>query len=212
MSARVYFALLGPGEEPGFEAIASAEEKARSAYLSGPAKDRFQRGRILVRNLLGRLYGVEAGTLQFRRDALGKPHLVESSWEFSLSHADPWSLCAAVEGTPIGTDLVRIDPQLDPLTIARDHFGAEEFAALRDMEQHERTVQFAALWAAKEARAKYDGTGITAGLDRHCFPLPLTISPRPELPATLALWFESDSMVCAVVCPEATSIERMILS
>lgn len=136
----------------------------------------------------------------------GKPFFSKfPQHQFNLSHSGDHALCA-LDGRPVGADI----------QIIKDGWRAGlpgrvcspgELVWLEG--QPERWRAFALLWALKEARVKYAGTGLRVGIREISVPLP---APGQGLYLHDGLWFRiyagGDWM--AAVCGETPPPERII--
>ncbi len=136
----------------------------------------------------------------------GKPYFPDHpGYHFNLSHSEPYALCA-LDNAPVGADIQTIRDDLRPRLPGRVCSAQE---AIWLVEQSDRWRSFALLWALKEARLKYTGTGLRAGIRE-------TSVPLPEVGKTLyshdGLWFRiyegTDWM--AAVCGESQPPEELI--
>lgn len=105
------------------------------------------------------------------RSADGKPYFPGfPNYHFNLSHSEPYALCA-LDDSPVGVDIQRVRDDLRP-GLPRRVCSPEELVWLDC--QGNRWRAFALLWALKEARVKYTGTGLKAGIRETSVPLPET--------------------------------------
>ena len=103
------------------------------------------------------------------RSADGKPYFpVHPGYHFNLSHSEPFALCA-LDTSPVGADIQRIRDHLRP-GLPRRVWSPKELVWLEG--QSDRWRSFALLWALKEARLKYPGTGLRGGIRETSVPLP----------------------------------------
>lgn len=140
------------------------------------------------------------------RSADGKPYFPGfPNYHFNLSHSEPYALCA-LDDFPVGVDIQRVRDDLRP-GLPRRVCSPEELVWLDC--QDDRWRALALLWALKEARVKYTGTGLRAGIRETSVPLPengKTLYPHE------GLWFRvyggKDWM--AAVCGEQEPPEELI--
>ena len=124
---------------------------------------------------------------------------------FNLSHSAALALCA-LSNSPVGADI----------QIVKDSWREglpRRVCSPKEMEwlegQQDRWEAFTLLWALKEARGKYDGTGLSAGVQRISVPLP---HPSETLYHHDGLWFRiyRGERWTAAVCGEETPPEKLI--
>lgn len=114
-----------------------------------------------------RRWGLEQLPAITRAEA-GKPYFpAHPDYHFNLSHSGRFSLCA-LDDQPVGADIELIRPHHPKL--AQRICSEEELVWLE--RQSDRLSALCQLWTAKEARAKYHGTGLTAPLRSIRVPLP----------------------------------------
>ena len=140
------------------------------------------------------------------RSADGKPYFpAHPGYHFNLSHSEPYALCA-LDTSPVGADIQRIRNDLRP-GLPRRVCSPEELSWLDA--QSDRWRAFALLWALKEAKVKYTGTGLRVGIRETSVPLP---EAGTALYSHEGLWFRvykgGDWM--AAVCGEHEPPEELI--
>ena len=91
------------------------------------------------------------------REPGGKPY-----WEgchFNLSHSGPYVVLAVGE-SPVGVDVECCRESRKAGALAKRYFTPEEMAFAADSQE-----RFLRVWTAKEARLKWDGTGLRTPLN-----------------------------------------------
>jgi len=137
------------------------------------------------------------------REASGRPIVLGSSLQISLSHADGVT-ALALAPFPVGVDVECVDPDFDILDIDPALFGEQDFRVLQTCDVSSRRDCFYRLWTLKEANLKLRGRNlltdtlpsisgardtstawITSTSGRYCVGAvgsgPLNLSPRPVL-------------------------------
>ena len=92
-----------------------------------------------------------------RKEPGGKPY-----WEgchFNLSHSGPY-VALAVGESPVGVDVECYRESRKTDALAKRYFTPEEMAFAADSQE-----RFLRVWTAKEARLKWDGTGLRTPLN-----------------------------------------------
>lgn len=103
------------------------------------------------------------------RTADGKPWFpAHPGCHFNLSHSEPYALCA-LDDCPVGADIQIVKDSWRE-GLPRRVCSETELAWLDA--QADRWRSFALLWALKEARVKYTGTGLRVGIRSISVPLP----------------------------------------
>ena len=87
---------------------------------------------------------------------------------FNLSHSGPYALCALGD-SPVGVDIQVVKDSWRE-GLPRRVCAERELVWLK--ERPDRWGGFALLWSMKEARVKYTGTGLRAGIRDIAVPLP----------------------------------------
>jgi len=122
-------------------------------------RDRFIRGRGMMRVLLARRLGVDPASLVFALGEKGKPRLVGSTLGFNLSHSEGRA-ALAIGGLPgIGVDIECYDRRVDLDGLGRRCFRESEIEWMNRFPPEERHHAFFRIWTAKEARMKATGEG-----------------------------------------------------
>jgi 4'-phosphopantetheinyl transferase len=141
----------------------SAEELGRAArFRVDAARDEFLVSRLLLRRILAAHLDRPAAAVGLARNPYGKPLLhpaEQSDLEFNLSHSHGRLLVAVCRGFPVGIDIERIDPAIDPLELAEHGLPAEGRRRLRAAAPEGRHDLFFRLWTRREACLKAFGTG-----------------------------------------------------
>ncbi|MCU0753543.1 MAG: 4'-phosphopantetheinyl transferase superfamily protein [Xanthomonadales bacterium] len=178
---------------PAARALLSEDERARhQRYLLPRKQHEYLVTRVLVRTLLGRALGVAPQTLQFTRNAWGRPELQSPApLHFNVSHTEGLVVCLLSPHPEIGVDTEQLSRGSDLLALAPTVFAAPELrdlAALPASEQARRAVQ---LWTLKESYLKARGTGLALPLDGFAFrfdPDRMCLEVAPALQDDGARW------------------------
>jgi 4'-phosphopantetheinyl transferase len=156
--------LLAPDELARMRRFAREEDRLR--YLTAWS---------LVRQTLADLTGQRPQDLRFARTCTlcghashGKPRLVDSSWEFSLSHAGDRVLLAVAENRPVGVDVERADAAIDNVA----------HLVLHPDDPPVTGPDLVRIWVRKEAIAKVTGHGLAR---------PMTSFPASPAPPGLTV-------------------------
>lgn len=133
----------------------SDSEAARFArFVRRERQRQFVLGRVLLRSMLGNLYGLPARSFVLD-DRPGQAPLLQGERQphFSISHSGRWIACAVSRDTALGLDIECIDLARDWRAVAQHAFGPA--AAFDDADA------FYQAWTGQEARFKL-------GADGHC--------------------------------------------
>ena len=109
----------------------------------------------------------------------GKPTVVGSTLEVSISHSGDWVALAVTDGAPVGVDVEEVRAaEVDDL--AGICFSPAELAVFRRVPEADRRGAFFTYWARKEAVLKATGKGMSVGMSK------LTLTAHDEPPRVVA--------------------------
>jgi 4'-phosphopantetheinyl transferase len=124
--------------------------------------------RVLARRTLAWCLDIDGASLQFERSHAGKPHLVtrpaSGAVDFSLAHTSDLVLIAVGLAVAVGSDVERVDRDVDEIEVAGVAFSGDELAGLVRLAPPARRRGFYELWTLKEAFLKATGEGLTGGM------------------------------------------------
>lgn len=175
--------------EEGREWLSSEEVERAERFRFGNLRDRYVRGRAMLRRILSFYQGCDPRDLSFGTGEHGKPFLRDDSLEFNLSHSNDLAVLAVSRTPSIGIDVERFDREVDHDRLAERCFRPQEWDRFRDLEGQAKAEAFFWTWTAKEARMKATGEGFRlepkkieiefeGNLPQHCLE---PISPRAFL-------------------------------
>ncbi len=163
----------------------SADERARAGrFYFEKDREHFIVARGLLRVILSRYLDIEPSQLRFCYSPFGKPSLVTTSDQktlsFNVSHSCGLALYAVTRDRKIGIDLERIRTDFACEQIAERFFSPREKAMLRALQAEKAKHRaFFNCWTRKEAYIKARGEGLSLPLDQ------FDVSLAPGEPATL---------------------------
>lgn len=138
----------------------SPEELARAeSFRFEVHRNRYLRGRGMMRALLGRRLGVDPASLVFAVGEKGKPSLMGDPTGFNLSHSEGRGVLAIGNVADLGIDIEGYDRRVDHAGLARRCFRDPEIAWMERFPPDQRHLAFFRIWTAKEARMKATGEG-----------------------------------------------------
>ena len=149
-------------DEDGAHATLSAEECERAEAILSPARRRWVRSRVLLRELLSRYLQEDPGAVRFVRGPGGKPALAgpHPPLRFSISHSGTCALYALSACREVGVDVQTRAPDGNLLAIAERAFPAATARRLARMDQPARRGAFLSEWTRHEAKLKCRGLGL----------------------------------------------------
>ncbi|MBP6785682.1 MAG: 4'-phosphopantetheinyl transferase superfamily protein [Verrucomicrobiales bacterium] len=188
------------------------EERDRADRFIFPIhRDRFSRGRAMLRRLLAGHLGIGPDRVVFETSERGKPFLPGEPLHFNLSHSEGRAALAVSCLPSIGIDLECFDRRVDVDGLSRRCFRESELCGLRDLSDEEKRRAFFWIWTAKEARMKATGEGFHLepqrieivcrdGLPRNCL--------EPAFPAAhvMPVVFPDGGAACTVVALSPFSV------
>jgi 4'-phosphopantetheinyl transferase len=167
---------------PGLLGLLDEVERGRYAgYRREADKLRFLTGRALIRGVVSASLGVAPADVALDSSCFecgkphGKPKVVGSTLEVSISHSGDWVALAITEGAPIGVDVEEVrDAEVDGL--AGICFSPEELVTFKGVPNADRQGAFFTYWARKEAVIKATGKGMWVVMNK------LTLTGHDEPP------------------------------
>jgi 4'-phosphopantetheinyl transferase len=153
----------------------SAEQQRYAAFLRPQRQRQFLIGRVLLRQLLASLLGVEPQQIALSERHGNAPLL---SWPlpdlaahaaivkpyFSLSHSGPWVACALSTYTALGLDIEVLDVGRDFLALAQHSFDEQALADFRALPELDKPLGFYQRWSEQEARYKLSCNTVSAAM------------------------------------------------
>ncbi len=160
------------------------EQGRYSGYRREIDQRRFLTGRALIRGVAASRLAVPASTVSLDASCFdcgkphGKPRVVGSSLEVSVSHSGDWVVLAVTDGTPVGVDVEELRAaEVDGL--AGVAFSPEELTTFETVSPSDRRGAFFTYWARKEAVLKATGKGMSVPMSQ------LTLSAHDAAPRVL---------------------------
>lgn len=135
------------------------ELERAAAFRFAVHRDRFVRGRAMVRKRLAEHFGTAPDSFVFETGERGKPFLPGGELHFNLSHSEDRAVLAVSRLPSIGIDIEKFDREVDIDGLGRRCFRDSEFARIALLQGEERRRAFFWTWTAKEARMKATGEG-----------------------------------------------------
>lgn len=142
-----------------------AELERAAAFRFDRHRERYVRGRGMLRARLGERLGRDPCGLRFETGPRGKPRLADDGagegtrLRFNLSHSEDLAALAIGPVPDLGIDLERLDRRPDFIGLGRRCFRPAELARIENASDVERAEAFFWTWTAKEARMKATGEG-----------------------------------------------------
>jgi 4'-phosphopantetheinyl transferase len=140
----------------------SADERERAARFSSErSRERWARGRAVLRHLLGGYLSRGPGAIELESGERGKPRVAGGDGvEFNLSHSGGLAVFAFAPENPVGIDVELAGRVRDPVAVAEREFGQAEAERLRALDATQLEPEFLRLWVRHEAALKCRGEGL----------------------------------------------------
>jgi 4'-phosphopantetheinyl transferase len=155
----LHFDRVATAIHPLVESLSPAERSRAGGILNDEGRTAFILVRAVLRTILSACTGVPAPDLRLHTTPAGKPVLVGSAVEFSVSHTRGSGLIA-LGRTSTGADVERLGRPHDPLRIARRLMHPQTIGLLERLAPAERAHVFVDAWAQREAHVKAVGGGM----------------------------------------------------
>jgi len=160
-----------PSEITALEPMLLVKERAKADRLLLPReRQRFIKGRAIVRTILAAYLGTRPETLRFKLGRYGKPTLIRGSKaariQHSVSYCGSRGVLAVGLDHPIGVDIEKIRAEFVTGELSAYLFSPGEQADLMALPKARRVEAFFKCWTAKEAYIKGVGEGFSIGLMR----------------------------------------------
>lgn len=191
-------------ETPGLYGLLDEVERGRYAgYRREADKLRFLTGRALIRGVVAAELGIAPGDVVLDSSCFdcgkphGKPKIVGSTLEVSISHSGDWVALAMTEGAPVGIDVEEVrDAEVDGL--AGICFSPAELTTFKGLPEEDRRGAFFTYWARKEAVLKATGKGMWVVMNK------LTLTGHDEPPRVVT----SESAEVDVEAAQMVDLDR----
>ncbi|HEY0061238.1 MAG TPA: 4'-phosphopantetheinyl transferase superfamily protein [Telluria sp.] len=137
--------------------LSPSEQTRYGAFVRRERRRQFVIGRVLLRQMLGRLLDLPAEGVVLQERTAAAPqldHPAAAAIGLSISHSGPWVACAASLDSKVGLDIEVVDPARDIGALAEQAFTQEERDWLAARPLASRTRDFYDMWCAQEARIK----------------------------------------------------------
>jgi len=154
------FTLLDPAPLPAWmilDCLSPAEHERLERTRHSGAKERFRRGRILLRNILGRTLKLDPANVPLTLGEFGKP-MVEGI-HFNMSHTEG-VLILALSQTVVGVDVEMPTAGRDIHGLVNRWFTEIERQQFSTLPVSLQPGAFLRGWTCKEALLKALGTGV----------------------------------------------------
>jgi 4'-phosphopantetheinyl transferase len=145
----------------GHNALSTEEREHAARFSSERTRERWARGRAVLRHLLGGYLGRGPGAIELESGERGKPMVVSGEGvEFNLSHSGGLALFAFARENPVGIDVELAGRVRDPVAVAEREFGQAQAQRLRALDAAQLEPEFLRLWVRHEAALKCRGEGL----------------------------------------------------
>lgn len=151
----------------------SIEERAQyEAFYHPVDRLRYLLTRLFLRRVMAAYLNQDAGRLEFRQNAYGRPalsgHQNHIALDFNVAHNEDYIVCAVTRNGRVGVDIENYRKPCN-LALAEDFFAHQELAQLLARNDTQRDKHFCELWTLKESFIKAVGKGMAIPLDAFYF-------------------------------------------
>lgn len=141
------------------------ELEAMGALRSPTARTSWCMSRLLLRESLSSLGGIENADRRLRHNEFGKPFILNCGLSFNWSHADGCVALAVAPGFEVGVDIEGVEAQaIDHLDIASALFLPRESDWIAGERGQVSWERFLSIFVQKEAILKARGCGLSRPL------------------------------------------------
>jgi phosphopantetheinyl transferase len=159
----INYARLNKFDAQDYVYILSKDELDRAERLRPVEnRQRFMKGRGLLRIVLGKFLDVEPGSIEINATKNGKPVLAENNRQkvnFNISHSRDLLVIAISDQSQIGIDVEYFDPRINPRQASSVAFSPAEIEFLKNKKY--LAPIFFEIWTCKEAILKATGAGFS---------------------------------------------------
>lgn len=164
----------------GVDSLANDEQSRYARLVTPQLRHRYLSAHSGLRRLLATYLQCPPQEVKYEVSAYGKPQLPDSPLHFNLSHSGD-VVMVAVATDEVGIDVEQLRPVTSMDSLAAKCFTPAELASFGELDDHQRTVAFAAVWTRKEAVLKCLGLGL------HASPGELDVGIAAEACRTVAI-------------------------
>lgn len=152
------------------QALPESEAKKAGRFRFETHKNRFIKGRFMLRSLLGMYLDIDFYDQEFHANRYGKPAVHkfhdDNSIHFNISNSENIYVCAFSQNSDIGIDIEKIHDLPDMDRIIARFFSEDEKRRFCSLPLPGRTNTFFKYWTRKEALLKAMGMGLSFPLDK----------------------------------------------
>lgn len=148
------------GPDAGEALLSPAERQSALRFRLPSDRRRFVAARALLRRLLAARLGLPPESLRIESGEQGKPMLVASRLQFSLSYSDALMAYAFAHGRAVGIDVEALRPFEEADAVAERTFHRRERRAYKTLAARDKPAGFFRGWTRVEALAKALGGGL----------------------------------------------------
>jgi 4'-phosphopantetheinyl transferase len=159
--------------------LSPEERAAERRFHRQRDRDRFAACRGILRRLAGCYLDCAPARIRIVAGEFGKPEICGGGLQVNVSHSHGLALLGFCREQPVGIDVERMDPAVEPDRLVEHVFSSHELRRFRALPEQERLQGFYNGWTRKEAFIKATGRGLD-------FPLAaFDVSLEPGAPAQL---------------------------
>jgi 4'-phosphopantetheinyl transferase len=167
MPDQVYVSLESIGNDASInvefaKSLLSHPEQARAELFRFEIhRNRYIRGRSLLRVKLGELLATRPDALVIKEMERGKPFIPDHNLAFNVSHSGDLAIYTfSFTLSRLGVDIEKLDREVEWEQLSQHYFTEGERLELQKVSPDKSRQLFFKIWTAKEARMKLTGEGL----------------------------------------------------
>jgi 4'-phosphopantetheinyl transferase len=141
------------------------ERQTADRFRNAEKRLHYIKSHWLLRHILSRYVGQQAGSIRIAYHEHGKPYLPDHTLYYSLSHSHEQWIVALTRGREIGADIEKLEPLEGMDAIIRRYYPLNEQEKLNTLDSKQKTYAFYKNWTQMEAFVKMHRMGLYARMN-----------------------------------------------
>lgn len=138
----------------------SEKEKARQFVKQNDSENYILQRFLLRKTLAPKLSSMSPRYIEFHYNNYGKPYVLNTPWQFNISHSKDMLMIGLIENFDIGVDIEFVDDKTKVKDLIDLVFTNAEKTCFKESLAKERQAYFYSIWTKKEAYSKAVGKGL----------------------------------------------------
>lgn len=144
--------------------LSNAEIMRGNRLIKKSDQEKFFLSRAILRRILARYLSLSPEKIEFKLGESGKPYVVNTDFQFNVSHSGDCLLIGITVGNEIGVDVEHVREKQNVIALAERFFSKAEYDAIKILSLENQVAAFYRCWTRKEAFIKATGLGLSFGL------------------------------------------------